>query len=153
MIRLPRLNLPQFDHKFRQSGSKVQIFDPLRNKYLVLTPEEWVRQSFIKLLTQNLSYPSSRLKEELKINVFGLIKRCDLVVFNNKIEPVALFEFKAPNVEISQKTAEQAGIYNIKLKIRNLVISNGMKTFWLKMNSDFSQWSIQERIPEYYELE
>ena len=124
-----QLNLPSFDCKIKESEGKTWIFDPIRKKYLVLTPEEWVRQHLVNLLIQHLGYPASLIKLEGGLSYEKLDKRSDILVFDRDAKPFLLVECKAPEVPVSKKTVEQASRYNKILKAPYLAVSNGLKTF------------------------
>ena len=143
------LNLPTFDAKIRKRGETTEIFDPLRRKYLVLTPEEWVRQHFVHYLIEEKGYPASLMANEAAIKLNTLVKRCDTVVYNNELEPVVICEFKKPNVEITQSVFDQIVRYNIVLKVKYLIVSNGITHYCCKMNYDDMTFSYLPEIPHY----
>ena len=105
------LNLPTYDYRLEERGSKLVIFDPIRKKFITLTPEEWVRQHFINLLTNHLGYPASRLNVEGGIKFNKLLKRVDLMILDESMKPQVLVECKAPSVSITQAAAAQL-VYN-----------------------------------------
>ncbi len=82
------LNLPSYDAKIRKKGNSFEILDPLRRKYLVLTPEEWVRQHFVHYLITDRDYPASLIANEASLKLNNLTRRCDTVVYNRQLEPV-----------------------------------------------------------------
>jgi hypothetical protein len=120
------LNLPSYDFSLKRDGDKVLILDILRKKYLLLTPEEWVRQHFVHYLVHDLGYPKSLIKIEGGLKFNSLSKRSDIVVFSREGSPWMLVECKAPDVKLRQSTIEQAATYNHTLRARFLVITNGM---------------------------
>ncbi len=124
-IQLPLLNLPHFDPELKEEGGKLWIFDSLRRKYLVLTPEEWVRQHWINALIHHHAYPKGLFSLEKGLKYNQLTKRTDLVVFDRDGAPFLLVECKAPQVKIDQKTLHQAMLYNQTVNCPNLVLSNG----------------------------
>ena len=111
------LNLPPFDIKIQQRDGKSFIFDPLRKKYIALTPEEWVRQHFVHLLTDYKGYPKGLLANEVQLNLNGTKKRCDTVLFNKDLSARMIVEYKAPHVEITQAVFDQITRYNMVLKV------------------------------------
>ncbi|MBN7812169.1 type I restriction enzyme HsdR N-terminal domain-containing protein [Algoriphagus sp. H41] len=125
-VRLPGLNLPQFEPVLKQAEDKLWIYDSLRKKDLVLTPEEWVRQHWINFLIQHKDYPRGLFSLEKGLKYNRLDKRTDLIVFDRSGSPYLLVECKAPQVKIDEKTLRQAMVYNQQLNCPNLVLSNGL---------------------------
>ncbi len=131
-MNLPELNLPKFDFKFRDN----YIFDEIRKKYILLTPEEWVRQNIIKYLNKNLGYPLPLLGIEKQIKVFGTIKRPDIIVFDKKFKPKMIVECKKPEVKITQKTLNQAINYFLELKPEYFLLTNGIRHYCCKIEKN-----------------
>lgn len=121
-----KLNLPEFDYKLKKAEGKVWIFDVIRKKYLILTPEEWVRQHFINYLTIDLKYPKSLLKIEGGLSYNQLQKRTDILVFDREGNPWMVVECKSPTSKLSASTLQQASVYNSTLKAKYLTITNGL---------------------------
>jgi hypothetical protein len=148
-----QLNLPEFDLKVRKTREgKKEIFDVFRKKYLVLTPEEWVRQNFLHFLRHKKGFPQSLISVEKGMTVNRMQKRFDAVVYGKQGEPLVLLEFKAPDVPINQKVFEQIAAYNIMLKVRYLVVSNGLNHYCCRMDYENHQYSFVKEIPDYQEL-
>jgi hypothetical protein len=126
------LNLPSFDYKLKKQDEKIWIFDSLRKKYIILTPEEWVRQHFINYLTIDMGYPRSLIKVEGGLTYNQLQKRSDIVVFDRDGKPWMIIECKAPDLKLSSLTLQQASTYNATLKARYLVVTNGMSHFYFR---------------------
>ncbi len=128
--------------KIRGEGAQQEIFDPVRSKWVVLTPEERVRQIFILYLVTVKGFPLSHLSVEHEVMVNGLNQRYDLVVFDNELQPHMTVECKAPYVKLTQKVAEQAGRYNSIIRAPYVCITNGMehKVFHI----DFEKESITQ---------
>ncbi|MDD3878206.1 MAG: type I restriction enzyme HsdR N-terminal domain-containing protein [Bacteroidales bacterium] len=124
-----QLNLPEFSFRLKRNENKVKIFDIIRKTYVILTPEEWVRQHFIMFLIEEKKVPVSHIALEREFKLFGTSKRFDAVVFNNKSEAVILLEFKAPHVELGIPAYEQINTYNTVFNIPYLVLSNGISHF------------------------
>src|SRR5687768_5807472 len=103
-----KLNLPPFDYKLKKAEGKVWIFDVIRKKYLVLTPEEWVRQHFIHFITTELKYPKGLLKIEGGLTYNELHKRSDILVFDREAKPWMIIECKSPELKLSETTLQQA---------------------------------------------
>lgn len=149
---MPSLHLPGFDAKVTEKDGKRFIFDPLRGKYVALTPEEWVRQHFVHYLVAELRYPKELLANEITIRLNGLSKRCDTVAYNRFLEPLMIVEYKAPGVAITRAVFDQIARYNASLQVRYLVVSNGMQHFCCVVDNQTQTYSFLEGIPAYEEL-
>ena len=147
-----QLNLPIFQPKLKKTDEDIYIFDQIRRKYLVLTPEEWVRQSFLNYLLHHKNYPLSLMENEAIIKLNNMTRRCDTVVYNNKLEPLVIIEYKRPEVEIDQQVFDQIVRYNIVLRVDYLIVSNGLEHFCCKMDYETQNYSFLKTIPEYNEL-
>ena len=143
------LNLPSFEAKIRKKGHEAQIFDPLRRKYLVLTPEEWVRQHFVNWLIAEKKYPASLIANEAGIKLNSLTRRCDTVVYNRQLEPVMIVEYKEPRVPITQEVFDQVVRYNSVLKVPYIVVSNGLKHYCCLMDYEKMSYDYLTEIPEW----
>lgn len=124
-----KLNLPDFDYAIKKDDGKIWIFDVIRKKYLVLTPEEWVRQHFINYLVTELKYPKSLIKVEGGLTYNQLSKRSDIVVFDRDAKPWMVIECKSPELQIDESVLRQASMYNATLRANYLVVTNGVKHF------------------------
>lgn len=120
------LNLPPFDYKVKDLNGKPHIYDIIRRKYIMLTPEEWVRQHVIHLLINHYHYPKSLFAVETGLYYNKMAKRQDIMVLNTGGTPHLLIECKSPDVKISQATFAQIARYNFTLQPRFLAISNGL---------------------------
>lgn len=148
-----KLNLPEYGFRTRTNNQqKVEIFDEIRKKFLALTPEEWVRQNFIKYLVEEKNYPASLISIEKGIKVNNMQKRFDAVVYDRKGNPTALIEFKSPKVAINQKVMEQISRYNLTLNVKYLIVSNGLTHYCCFVNRDNGQISFLDTIPTYDQL-
>lgn len=105
------------------------MFDPLRGKFVALTPEEWVRQNFVAHLISNKGYPASLLANEVAITLNGTSRRCDTVLYDRTLRPVMIIEYKAPHISLTQKTFNQVARYNIVLRTPWLILSNGLRHY------------------------
>ncbi len=143
------LNLPSFEHKITKSGANYLIFDLIRRKYVVLTPEEWVRQHFVHYLINTLSYPKSRISIERGANYNSLQKRSDLCVYNQEGKPHLLVECKAAHIPITQAVVKQVSVYNQTLQAPFLVITNGMQHFCWQVDFETRQFQPLEEIPPF----
>lgn len=143
------LNLPTYPFKIKSSENKYFIFDIVRKKYVMLTPEEWVRQHFIHYLISAKNYPISLIAVEKKVTVNKLTKRTDILVFNTKGNPHIIVECKAPSIKISQATFDQIARYNLKLEANYLIVTNGLTHFYSFMDLKNETYVFMENIPEY----
>jgi len=147
------LNLPDISLKTRKTNrDSLEVFDIVRKKYVSLTPEENVRQHFIHYLIFNKGYPASLIAVERGLMVNKLKKRFDAVAYNNNGEPLVLIEFKSPDVKISQAVFEQISAYNIKLKVKYLIVSNGLIHYCCMIDYIKSEIVFLEGIPNYKEI-
>ncbi len=147
--KFPPLNLPPFDIKTKVEAGIVKIFDPLRDKYVTLTPEEYVRQHFVNYLKSEFGYPASVMANEIGIELNGTRKRCDTVIFGNDKKPLVIIEYKAPGVDINQTVFDQIVRYNIKLHARYLIVSNGLRHFCCRLDYEKDTYHFLPRIPDY----
>ena len=146
------LNLPSYPAKILKRNGKNVIFDPLRQKYVALTPEEWVRQHFVHLLTDFKGYPKGLLANEIQLDLNGTKKRCDTVLFHKDLSARMIVEYKAPNIEITQAVFDQITRYNMVLKVEYLIVSNGMRHYCCKIDYNTMQYTFLPDIPSYTEL-
>ena len=144
-----QLNLPSFEYKLRKAEGKLWIFDIIRKKYVVLIPEEWVRQHFIHFLIDHLSYPRSLIKIEGGLQYNQLQKRSDIVVFDRKGKPWMVIECKAPEVKLSQNSLLQAALYNDTLKAHYITVSNGLTHLYAEVNWQERTTLWLEQMPAY----
>ncbi|MBC8052696.1 MAG: type I restriction enzyme HsdR N-terminal domain-containing protein [Sphingobacteriaceae bacterium] len=149
MFKPVPLNFPSYPFKIKQETSTTYIFDELRKKYLVLTPEEWVRQHVVQYIIQEKGYPRSLIKLEGGLKLNSLQKRTDIVVFNTVGEKILLIECKAPSVKITQKTFDQIARYNIIHKVPLLFVSNGLDHYTCKINLMEKNYQFVENLPHF----
>lgn len=126
---LAALNLPRFSFNIKMENDKHVIFDNLRKRFVPLTPEEWVRQHFVQFMIDNLGYPAGKTGNEISLRINRQTKRCDTVVYNNYSQPLVIVEYKAPSVEIDQRVFDQIFVYNTKLNVPFLFVSNGLNHY------------------------
>lgn len=143
------LNLPPTSLKLSEVKGKVYVFDVLRKKNLLVTPEEWVRQHWIHFLKEYKSYPLSLMRTEGGLILNDLQKRSDLLIYNNRGEKVLLAEFKAPSVKITSRTFEQISNYNTVHKIPLLLVSNGIDHYFCKVNFEDGSYEFISDLPIY----
>jgi type I site-specific restriction endonuclease len=123
----PPLNLPTFDVKLRNVEQRTEIFDCFRQRYVKLTPEEWVRQHTLHYLVNHYNYPKNRIAVELTLNLNKLTKRADIIVYNAALAPWMIIECKAAGVKLSQAVFDQAARYNLVMNVPFLAITNGLQ--------------------------
>jgi hypothetical protein len=128
-----KLNFPEFEFKLKKTESKTFIFDFVRKRYFLLTPEEWVRQHVLHFLVSN-KIPKTHIAVEKKITINNLNKRFDVVVFDRNYNPLMLVECKSPSVEINQDVFDQISIYNLKIRSKFLMITNGLNNLYFKID-------------------
>lgn len=142
------LNLAQPDLKLAKKNNQVVVWDSLRKKYLVLTPEEWVRQHLLHYLQCECAVPFSALAVEGGFRLNEKLQRTDILVYKNS-RPVVLVECKAPQVKISQAIFDQASRYNLNYKVEYLLISNGLRTIWAKANFISKEYAFLKHAPRF----
>jgi hypothetical protein len=146
---MQKLNLPSYKFKLKSSENKTLIFDKLRKKFLVLTPEEWVRQHYVYFLIEEKKYPISLIALEKQLTINNRKKRTDILVYNSKGNPEIIVECKAPSIKITQDTFDQIARYNLKLKANYLVVTNGLGHFYCKMDFENETYIFLNDIPNY----
>ncbi|MDK2771991.1 MAG: type I restriction enzyme HsdR N-terminal domain-containing protein [Flavobacterium sp.] len=146
---MQKLNFSNYSFRFKNSENKTYIFDIIRKKFLLLTPEEWVRQHVLNYLIEDLKYPKSLINVEKLVNVNGLKRRYDIVVFHTDGSFFLLVECKAPEVQITQGTFDQIAQYNFVLKAENLMITNGLNHYFCQMDFENEQYVFLKELPEF----
>lgn len=145
---MQKLNLPTYSFRFKSKENRLLIFDIVRKKYVVLNPEEWVRQHLLHFLVFDKQYPRSRIAVEKKLVLNGLTKRTDIVVFNRDGSPFLIVECKAPEVAISQNSFDQIARYNTALRGRYLMVSNGLNHYYCKINEKKDGFEFLKTLPK-----
>ena len=146
------LKLPNHPFKITQKDDVYLIFDEIRKKHLVLTPEEWVRQHFIRFLLKEKKFPSTLLQIEGGLSLNQTRKRSDILVYDNLGEKIMVIECKAPAVAITQATFDQAARYNSVYKARWLAVTNGLNHYYAKIDHLNGKFLFVEELPNYKEL-
>ncbi len=146
------LNLPSFPFKIVEDKGKTLIFDPLRKQYLVLTPEEWVRQHFVQFLVKEKGFPAGLFSLERKVKHHQRQGRYDLLCMNNLGQPVLLVECKAPTVAIGPETFNQVVRYNRSIGAPYIALTNGLEHFMMKVEFQERRVSFLENFPDYQYL-
>jgi Type I restriction enzyme R protein N terminus (HSDR_N) len=143
------LNLPPFGYTLKKESGRIFILDIIRKKYLVLTPEEWVRQHFIHYLITDLNYPRSLIKVEGGLRFNELQKRSDIVVFSREGAPWMVIECKAPDQKLSQRTLHQASVYNHSLQAKYLTVTNGMMHVCCEVDWIAGKTTVLDSLPKF----
>ena len=128
------------------------IFDFLRRKYVALTPEEWVRQHFVHFLVEHKGYPQGLLGNEIELRIGEKKLRCDSILYNKVAQPQMIIEYKAPNIQIQQKTFDQIVAYNLLLRADYLVVSNGLQHYCCRMDYELNSYGFLREIPDYQSI-
>ena len=149
---MQKLNLPEYDFQQRFEEEKCFILDPFRKKYVLMTPEEEVRQRFTRYLVEEKGYPASLIQTEYTLDLNGMIRRCDILVDKPAGTPQVLVECKAPKVKIDQKTFDQAARYNMVFQVRYLMVTNGLKHYCCTLDFATRKIDFLESIPAYRDL-
>ena len=148
-----QLNLPEYKFRIKKQDEKLLIFDSQRKRYVSLTPEEWVRQHFIQFMIEAKGYPAAYLAIEKQLNLNGMKKRCDAILYDNTAQPIMIIEFKAPNVLISQATFDQVAVYNSKLNVDFFIISYGIEHYCCRVNIQTARYEFFPEIPHFSVLQ
>jgi hypothetical protein len=129
-----------------------EIFDPIRKKYVALTPEEHVRQQFIGFLVNTQGFPAGLMQVEQQLKVNGMSRRCDIVAYNRKGSPQLLVECKAPGVTVGNDTFAQAARYNLALRVPYLAITNGAVTYCCRVGHESGSIDFLREFPRYADI-
>ena len=130
------IKYPEPGFRIKKEGGKDFIFDTLRKKWLILTPEEWVRQNFVQYLLQVKNYPATLIALEKEIKLGELKKRFDILVYDSNHQPWMMIECKAPEIKLDEKVLEQVLRYNISVPVEYMVITNGEMTYVWQRNGN-----------------
>ncbi|MDG1715232.1 type I restriction enzyme HsdR N-terminal domain-containing protein [Lacinutrix sp.] len=144
---MQELNFPTYTFRFKNSENKVSIFDAIRKKFVILQPEEWVRQHCVHYLIKVKNYPKSLINVEKELKVNDLKKRYDIVIFNTDGSIHLIVECKAPNIKIKQNTFDQVARYNLALNATYLMVTNGLNHYYCVMDFKAEKYRFLEDIP------
>lgn len=147
------LNFPEYPFKIRSGEQRKQIFDPIRKKYVALTPEEWVRQHLVQFLIHEKNFPASLVAIEMGLKLNGMQKRGDVVAYNNLGKPFFIAECKAPEVKITQDVFDQIARYNMVLQVSFLVVTNGLDHYCCYIDFEKQSFQYLQEIPDYANLQ
>ncbi|MEL0456582.1 type I restriction enzyme HsdR N-terminal domain-containing protein [Flavobacteriaceae bacterium SZ-1-7] len=143
------LNFPKYSFRFKNKENKLSIFDDIRKKFVVLQPEEWVRQHCVLYLIQEKNYPKSLINVEKELTINNLKKRYDVVVFNSDGSIHLIVECKAPTITINQDTFDQVARYNLELNATYLMVTNGLNHYYCQMDFENERYQFLKDIPDY----
>lgn len=146
------LNLPDYPLNVKKNGNRLLVFDRLRKRFVALTPEEWVRQHFVEYLIQEKQFPSALMGNEVSLTQNGIKRRCDTLVADRQGKPLVIVEYKAPEIEITQQVFDQIVRYNMVLRARYLMVSNGMTHYCCRIDYDNNTYAFLTDIPRYEDI-
>lgn len=146
---MQKLNFPTCAFKLKSSENKTLIFDIVRKKYVIVTPEEWVRQHVVHFLLKEKNYPISLIAIEKQLKINKRVKRTDIIVYNKQGTPEILIECKAPSVKITQTTFDQIARYNLSANSNFLMVTNGLAHYFCQIDTDKETYIFLEDIPSY----
>ncbi|CEN42644.1 Type I restriction enzyme R protein N-terminal domain protein [Capnocytophaga canis] len=149
---MEKLNFNDYSFRIKEVDSKRFIFDEIRRKFVVLQPEEWVRQHVIRYLIQEKGYPISLINVEKELKINDISKRYDIVVFSKNGDILLTVECKAPQVQITQKTFDQIARYNLILKSDFLMITNGLNHYFCTVDYVQKKYIFLKDLPAYSEI-
>lgn len=142
-----KLNFPEYSFRFKNRENKPLIFDVIRKKFLVLTPEEWVRQHVVHFLISEKQFPAALINVEKQLTLHQTKKRYDVVVFNPDGTIHLIVECKAPHISIAQDTFDQIARYNLVTNATYLMVTNGLKHYFCRMDYENQRYVFLADIP------
>lgn len=151
-MSLPALNLPTYDLRTTDRDGREVVYDPIRQKYVPLTPEEWVRQHFVQYLIRALGVPRGLVAIEVLVRVHGQPQRADVVVHDRRGAPLLLVECKAPETSIDQSVFDQCARYNVVLGAPYLAVTNGVDHYACELDFEAHTYRYLDDLPDYETL-
>ncbi len=146
---MQQLDFPVYSFRFKSNENKRLIFDEIRKKFVVLTPEEWVRLHVVRYLIEDKNYPKSHINVEKQLLLNGTKKRYDVVVFNKDGTIHLIVECKAPSIKITQDTFDQIARYNLVTNATYLMVTNGLEHYYCQLNYKEEQYNFLRELPEF----
>ncbi len=146
---MQELHFPSYNFRFKSSENKISVFDEIRKKFVILTPEEWVRQHVVHFLMKEKNFPKSHLNVEKLLLLNKISKRYDVVVFNKDGSIHLIVECKAPHINITQETFDQIARYNLSLKADYLMVTNGLKHYYCRLDYENEKYLFLKETPDY----
>lgn len=150
--QFPELNLPQVKLNMIPENERVKVLDVIRQRYVVLTPEEWVRQHVVHYLISYLEVPQTLIGVEQALKVGRMEKRSDIAVYSREGKPLLLVECKAPSVKLSQEVIDQALRYNMSLHVQFVMITNGLSHMGYAIDYEKQSTTALQKLPSYKEM-
>jgi hypothetical protein len=147
------LNLPKCRLRLEQREGKPYVYDDLRRKFVRLTPEEWVRQHFVRYLIDDLGYPQPLMQNEVALRLGETVKRCDTLLYDKALRPQMILEYKAPHVALTESVLQQIVRYNYVLRVPYLVLSNGLEHLLCRIDYEKMTYAFLSGFPPYDRLE
>lgn len=149
---MQQLHFPAYKFRFKSSENKISIFDEIRKKFVILTPEEWVRQHVVQFLIQAKKFPKSHINVEKVLDLNNTKKRYDVVIYNKNGSIFLIVECKAPQIQISQATFDQIARYNLSLNATFLMVTNGLDHYYCQLDYKNEKYHFLEEIPDYQNI-
>ena len=147
------LNLPKCRLRLEQREGKPYVYDDLRRKFVRLTPEEWVRQHFVRYLIDDLGSPQPLMQNEVALRLGETVKRCDTLLYDKALRPQMILEYKAPHVTLTETVLQQIVRYNYVLRVPYLVLSNGLEHLLCRIDYEKMTYAFLSEFPPYDRLE
>ena len=141
-----KLNFPDFEFKLKKIDNKTFIFDSFRKKFILLTPEEWVRQHVLNFLVLK-KIPITHIAVEKQIIINSLNKRFDVVIYNNTGDVIMLVECKSPSIKLTQNVFDQISIYNLNLNSKYCMVTNGLDHIYFKIDKSSKKFTFVKDFP------
>lgn len=152
-MELPRLNFPPYEYQFKAVEGKNYILDVIRKQWVFLSPEEWVRQNMVAFLMNEKHFPQSRIANEVSIKYNDQSLRCDTLVYaSNGLQPLVIVEYKRPTISLTQKIFDQVSVYNMRLNVPYILVSNGLQHIFSKIDNESKRFIFIKDIPDYNSL-
>lgn len=149
MDLLQPLNLPPYPFKITDDNGKLSLFDELRRKQIIITPEEWVRQHFVQYLIGHKQYPKTLIRLEGGLMMNGMARRSDILIYNRAGNKILMVECKAPSVAITQQVFDQIARYNMTHRVPLLAVTNGLQHYFCQIDFEQSSYRFIEQLPDY----
>lgn len=149
---MQQLNLPSASFNIQDRSGKPYVFDLFRKRFVLLTPEEWVRQNFLRFLFEHKGYPSGLIAVEASLKYNRMTRRADAIIYGSSGKPLMIIECKAAHVPISQDVFDQVARYNFPFGVALLVVTNGLQHFCMLRNAASEKWVLLNEIPAFREI-
>ncbi|MBD5213260.1 MAG: type I restriction enzyme HsdR N-terminal domain-containing protein [Bacteroidales bacterium] len=146
---MQKLNLPAAPLTIREVDGHRRVLDPLRKRFVALTPEEWVRQHFVYYLIAFRGYPAGLMGNEVSLQLNGTSRRCDTVVADSAGNPWMIVEYKAPEIHLDERVFAQILRYNLTLGAKYLTVSNGLTTYCCAIDATTGRATFLPELPSY----